>query len=184
MKIGLVRHFKVFTPPRNSKLNSAEFNDNMSGYDIYPVKPNKVNIDSGEWDVCYASTLSRAQTTAKTIYNGEIISTPLIIEVPLSAFIITNTRLHYMVWQIVGRVAWLFSCKSQKEVKPQTLLRINEFIKLIENSGYQNILMVTHGFFMKVFVRELKKRGFKGDLDFSPKNGKLYRFCSNTVKTS
>ena len=84
MKLGLVRHFKVISPHGKKKLNSEEFNERMSGYDIYPVKPNEVNIDSNEWDICYASTLSRAQTTAKTIYDGEILSTPLIIEVPLS----------------------------------------------------------------------------------------------------
>jgi len=176
MKIGLVRHFKVISPYGKKKLNSAEFNERMSGYDIYPVKPNDVNIDSNEWNVCYASTLSRAQTTAKTIYDGEILSTPLIIEVPLSAFIKTNTSLHYMIWQIVGRIAWLFSLKSQEEGKPQTISRIEKFIEQIENSGHQNILVVSHGFFMKVFVRELKKRGFKGELDFSPKNGKFYQF--------
>ena len=176
MKIGLVRHFKVISPHGKKKLNSIEFNEHMSGYDIYPVKPNKININSNEWDICYASTLSRAQTTAKTIYNGEIVTTSLIIEVPLTAFIKTNTRLHYMIWLIVGRIAWLFSLKSQIEVKPQTLLRIDEFIQQIENSGHQNILIVSHGFFMKVFVRKLKKQGFKGNLDFSPKNGKLYYF--------
>ena len=176
MKIGLVRHFKVISPHGKKKLNSAEFDKRMSGYDIYPVMPNEIIIDSNEWDVCYASTLSRAQTTAKTIYNGEIVSTPLIIEVPLSAFIKTNTRLNNLVWLIVGRVAWLFSLKSQSEVKPQTHSRIDKFIKQIENSGHQNILIVSHGFFMKVFVNELQKRGFKGYLDFSPKNGKLYQF--------
>ncbi len=176
MKIGLVRHFKVISPHGKKNLNSEEFNERMSGYDIYPVKPNEVNIDSNEWDVCYASTLSRAQITAKTIYDGAIISTPLIVEVPLSAFIRTHTKLHYMIWQIVGRIAWLFSFKSQEEVKPKTLSRINEFINLIESSGQKNILIVSHGFFMKVFVNELRKQGFKGELDFSPKNGILYRF--------
>jgi len=176
MKIGLVRHFKVISSHGRKYLNSEEFNERMSGYDIHPVKPNEVNINGSEWDVCYASTLSRAQTTAKTIYDGEIITTPLIIEVPISSFIKTNTRLHYMVWLIVGRIAWLLSLKSQKEVKPQTLSRIDEFINQIESSGHQNILIVSHGFFMKIFVRELKKHGFKGYLDFSPQNGKLYRF--------
>ena len=176
MKIGLVRHFKVISPKGKKNLNSAEFNEMMNRYDIHPVKPNKIIIHSSEWDICYASTLSRAQITAKAIYDKEIITTPLIIEVPLSASIRTNTKLHYMVWQIAGRIAWYFSSKSQKEIKPQTLSRIDEFFKEIENSGHQNILVVSHGFFMKVFVRELKKRGFKGELDLSPKNGKLYRF--------
>ncbi len=176
MKIGLVRHFKVISPHGKKKLSSTEFNERMSGYDIYPVKPNEVNINSDDWDVCYASTLSRAITTAQTVYAGKIITTPLIIEVPLSAFIATNTKLHYMVWQIIGRIAWLFSFKSQIEVKPQTLARVRKFIEEIENSSYQNILVVSHGFFMKVLVGELKRRGFKGKLDFSPKNGKLYQF--------
>ena len=153
MKIGLVRHFKVISPHGKKKLNSVEFNKRMSGYDIYPVKPNEVNINSSEWDICYASTLPRAQTTAKTIYDGNIVTTPFIIEVPLSAFVKTNTQLHYMVWQIVGRVAWLSSLKSQVEGKPQTLSRIDKFIKQIENSGHQNILIVSHGFFMKVLVQ-------------------------------
>jgi len=175
MKIGLVRHFKVISPHGKKKLSSVEFNEHMSGYDIYPVKPNGIIIDSNEWDVCYASTLSRAQTTAKTIYDGEIATTPLIIEVPLSAFMKTNIRLHYMIWQIVGRIAWLFSLRSQPEGRAQTLSRIDEFISQIEKSEHQNILIISHGFFMKVFVRELKKHDFKGNLDFSPKNGKLYR---------
>ncbi len=176
MKIGLVRHFKVVSPYGNKKLSSFEFNERMNGYDIFPVKPNKLNINSAEWDICYASTLSRAKTTAETIYNGEIILTPLIIEVPLFSFVRTNRKIHYMVWQIVGRIAWLFSHKSQIEGYSQTIQRINQFLEDIKKSEHQNILIVSHGFFMKVLVRELKRSGFKGHLDFSPKNGKLYLF--------
>ena len=176
MKIGLVRHFKVISPKGKKYLTSTEFNNSMSGYDVYPVKPNKIDIDCSEWDVCYASTLSRAKTTAKTIYDGDIVETPLIVEVPLTAFVNTSARLHYMVWQIFGRIAWFFSIKSQPEIKSQTLERINQFIELIESSGHQNVLIVSHGFFMKIFINVLKKRGFRGEIDFSPKNGKLYRF--------
>lgn len=176
MKIGLVRHFKVISPHGMKKLNSTEFNERMSGYDINPVKPNEIEIDSSEWDICYASTLSRAQTTANIIYKGTIITTPLIVEVPLSAFIRIDIKLPYITWLVAGRIAWLFSAKSQSEHKSQTLARINEFLKLIETSRKENILIVSHGFFMKILVGELKKRGFKGELEFSPKNGKLYRF--------
>ncbi|MCF6269329.1 MAG: histidine phosphatase family protein [Melioribacteraceae bacterium] len=176
MKIGLIRHFKVVSPNGGKYLNSTEFDNSMSGYDVYPIKPNEISIDCNEWNICYASTLSRATTTAKIIYDREIVETPFIVEVTLSAFIKTNARLHYMAWQIAGRIAWLFSFKNQSEVKQQTFERINQFLELLENSGHQNILIVSHGFFMKVLVRELKKRGFKGKLDFSPKNGKLYRF--------
>jgi len=180
MKIGLVRHFKVITPPGKRKLNSIEFDARMNGYDVYPVRANDLKINEEEWDVCYASTLSRAQTTAKTIYAGKIMSTPLIIEVPLSSFIKTSYNLHYMIWQILGRIAWFFLLKNQSENKTETLARIYKFIRLLENSGYENILIVSHGFFMKILARELKKRGFRGELEFSPQNGKLYIFKDDT----
>lgn len=176
MKIGLVRHFKVISPHSDKKLSSKEFNDRMDGYDIYPVKPNHLEINNAEWDVCFASTLSRARTTAETIFEGKIIHTPLIVEVPLSSFIKTDKKLHYMVWQIIGRFAWFFSHKSQKENISQTFARINQFLDLINNSEHQNILIVSHGFFMKALVHKLKKNGFEGHLDFSPQNGKLYTF--------
>ena len=176
MKIGLVRHFKVVSPHGKKVLNSAEFNERMDGYDIYPVKPNQLSINQNDWDICYSSTLSRAKTTAKTIFEGKIIITSQIVEVPLSAFINTKIKLHFMIWQILGRIAWLFSLKSQKESKKQTILRINQFLEEIQKSSYRSILIVSHGFFMKILVHELKKRGFSGELDFSPQNGKLYLF--------
>jgi len=176
MKIGLVRHFKVVRSNTLKKLNATKFNKQMNSYDNSAVRANEVNICSHDWDICYASRLSRASETARTIYKGEIISTDLIIEVPLSAFMKTNTSFPSMVWHIGGRIAWLFSSKSQEESISGTKQRINDFIKTIEESGHKNILVVSHGFFMKVFVRQLKKRGFVGSIDFAPKNGKLYLF--------
>ncbi len=176
MRIGLVRHFKVVTSKTSKKLNSAEFNERMENYDNSSVRANEVNISSNDWDICYASTLSRASETAKTIYHGEIISTNLIIEVPLFAFMKTTISFPSMVWHIGGRIAWLFSSKSQAESISGTKQRIDYFMKIIKESGHKNILVVSHGFFMKVFVRQLRKRGFIGSIDFAPKNGKLYLF--------
>ena len=176
MKIGLVRHFKVITSNPVKKLSSTEFDEQMKSYDNSPVRDNNVKLNSNDWDICYASTLSRASETAKSIYQGEIISTNLIIEVPLSAFMKTNSHFPSMVWHIGGRIAWLFSFKSQAESISGTKQRIDYFMKIIEESEHKNILVVSHGFFMKVFVRQLKKRGFIGGIDFAPKNGKLYLF--------
>lgn len=176
MKIGLVRHFKVITPKINKKLNSSEFNNVMKTYDHSPVRANNTKINSREWDICYASSLMRAAETAKSIYDGEIILTDLIIEVPLTAFLKTNIPLPNIVWHVGGRIAWFFSCRSQIENISSTKQRINDFVKMIEESGYENISIVSHGFFMKVFIRQLKKRGFVGAIDFAPKNGKLYLF--------
>lgn len=176
MKIGLVRHFKVVRSNTLKKLNSTQFDEQMNSYDNSPVKANDVNLNSNDWDICYASTLSRAYETAKTIYHEEIISTDLIIEVPLSTFMKTKILFPSMVWHVGGRIAWLFSGKSQKEDISNTKQRIDDFMNIIEKSGCENILVVSHGFFMKVFAHKLKKRGFIGKIDFAPKNGKLYLF--------
>ncbi|MEN8194474.1 MAG: histidine phosphatase family protein [Bacteroidota bacterium] len=176
MKIGLVRHFKVRTPEIENRLNSSEFNQIMQNYDHSPVIPSAIQIDADGWDLCYASTLSRAVETAKTIYRDEIINTDLIVEVPLSSFMNTNIPLPNMVWHVGGRIAWLFSCKSQIEDIKTTKQRIKDFMKLVEESGHKKILVVSHGFFMKVFASQLKKYGYSGAIDFAPKNGKLYLF--------
>ena len=176
MKIGLVRHFKVVRSNTLKKLNSTQFNEQMNSYDNSPVRANNVKINSNDWDVCYASTLSRASETAKTIYHDEIISTDLIIEVPLSAFMKTSIPFPSMVWHIGGRIAWLFSSNLQEETISGTKQRIDNFMKIIEEAGHKNILVVSHGFFMKVLSRQLKLQGFVGSIDFAPKNGKLYLF--------
>ena len=176
MKIGLVRHFKVLASKSNKRLNSDEFNVVMKNYDLSPVEAIDVNINSNDWDVCYASTLSRAVETAKTVCHGEIISTDLLVEVPLKAFMKTEFSISSIVWHVGGRIAWLLSSKSQIENILDTKRRIVDFINIIEKSEYENILVVSHGFFMKVFVHHLKKRGFIGNIDFAPKNGKLYLF--------
>ena len=140
-----------------SGLNSSEFNDVMKNYDHFPVRANDVKINSSEWEVCYVSSLPRAAETAKLLYQGKTISTDLIIEVPLVAFMKTNISVPNIVWHIVGRIAWLFSSKSQIENISVTKQRINDFIDIIEDSGYENILIVSHGFFMKVCAAEIKE---------------------------
>lgn len=180
MKIGLVRHFKVITPKINKRLNSSEFNSVMNNYDSSPIKPNDIQINQSDWDVCYASTLLRADETAKSIFGGEIISTDMLIEVPLTSFMRTNLFLPNILWHVGGRIAWFFSSATQRENISETKMRIHDFMQLLENSGKKNILIVSHGFFMKVFAHQLKKKGFIGTIDFTPKNGKLYLFEKQT----
>ena len=176
MKIGLVRHFKVVRTNTLKILNSTQFDEQMDSYDNSPVKANDIILNSNEWGICYASTLIRANETAKMIYHEEIISTDLIIEVHLSSFMKTNIPFPSTVWHVGGRISWLFSGKSQVEDISGTKQRIDDFMKIIEESGHKNILVVSHGFFLKVFAHKLKKQGFVGSIDFSPKNGKLYLF--------
>lgn len=173
MRLGLVRHFKVVI---NKKflLSSEEFFNAMTNYDIAKVEINTLEIDSSYWDVCYCSTLPRAVKTAETIYNRKIIKTNLLVEVPIYPFIKTRFKMPALVWHIGARIAWYKSHKSQLETIEKTRRRVYEFYEMIKNSGYKKILIVSHGYFLRMFYDEVVTQGFKGKIDLNIKNGKLY----------
>lgn len=174
MKLGLVRHFKVNIKPGEGKLSSSQFEEAMKNYDFADVTSNGLIINKNEWDICYSSSLPRAVKTAQTIYNGEIITTDLLREVPILPFTKRNIILPSFIWHTAARIAWFKNKPSQPEGKIQTQKRVEEFLNLINSSGKENILIVSHGFFLGSLVRELLKRGFKGEMDMRPRNGKLY----------
>lgn len=175
MKIGLIRHFKVNCKPKIF-MSSKDFEDWAVLYDDADVIQNEVNLSNIQWNKCYSSDLSRALKTADAIFTGKTIKTPKLREVPLSPIFKTNVKLPYLLWCICGRAAWLFTHKSQVENKKQTENRINKFLDSIEENEDINILVVTHGFFMHQFQKELTKRGYKGGQIKSIKNGILYIF--------
>lgn len=176
MYIALVRHFKVDC---NAKvfMTSDEFKSWVTKYDTSDVIQSKFDISKIKWDKCFSSELSRAIKTSEIIYNGEIIKTHLLREVPLSPICETNLKLPYVFWCISGRIAWKFQHKSQIEGKRDTQRRANEFLDILENEySSNNILIVCHGFFMSVLQKELKRRGFVGKTIRRPQNGALYLY--------
>jgi broad specificity phosphatase PhoE len=173
MKLGLVRHFKVITDEKNL-LTSKEFAEAMNNYDVAPVRPNGLKINSDDWDICYCSTLPRAITTAEKIYDRKIIKSDLIKEVPISPFTKLNIKLPLSLWHIAARIAWFYNHRSQAEGIGRTKDRTDKFYNIISNSGYEKILIVAHGYFLHNFVQAMKKKGFKGDVDINIKNAKLY----------
>ncbi|MEE9430339.1 MAG: phosphoglycerate mutase family protein [Melioribacteraceae bacterium] len=174
MKIGLVRHFKVNQKINKTFLLPEEFDKAIKEYDTCSVIPNELKLNSSDWDICYCSTLPRAITTAETIYNKEIIKTSLIVEVPISSFTKKKVKLPALAWQLGARIAWYKSHHSQAEDIHATRKRIEKFYNLISNSGHKNILVVAHGYFLKAFEHEIKKKGFSGNVELNIKNGKLY----------
>ena len=174
MKLGLVRHYKVIINEKNI-LSASEFAQAMEKYDTSPVQENGLVINSSEWDICYCSTLARARTTAESVYNKEIIFTDLLVEVPISPFTKFNIKLPSFMWHIGARIAWYFSHNSQRESISGTQKRIEQFYELISKSGHKNILVVAHGYFLRMFYNEMKKMGFMGEVDVNIQNGKLYK---------
>jgi broad specificity phosphatase PhoE len=71
-------------------------------------------------------------------------------------------------------MAWYRSYKSQSEDINGTKKRIEKFYDILMRSGYKRILIVSHGYFLRMFYEEMKKRGFKGEIEINIQNAKLY----------
>ncbi len=174
MRIGLVRHFKVDLK-KNRFMTSKQYNEYMKKYDVSEVIPNELVIDE-EWDTCYCSSMSRAITTAKTIYHGETIITEKLVEIPASALLNMRIPIPYHVWALLHRFAWIRNHTSQPEGRKLTLKRINEIIDIILSEKSENILIVSHAGTLYEIKKILRQRGFVGEKFLKARNGKLYIF--------
>jgi broad specificity phosphatase PhoE len=175
MRIGLLRHFKV-NCPHKKMMTSEEFREWSEKYEVSKVIKKKVEMYGTEWDICYASDLPRAITTAQEVYSGNVMIDKLLREVDNAPFIHTERiRLPFELWHICGRLAWYFKSNSQPETIIGTRKRINDFLDRIDWSQ-ENVLIVFHGFMLYNFQKELRKRGFKGKKTRFVKNGVLYEY--------
>ena len=173
MKIGLIRHFKVKHPHKRF-MTSVEFAEWVEGYDIAEVEENAVNLENIKWEKCYVSDLPRAIKTAETIFKDELIKTELLREVPISPVINTRLKIPFVLWFLLGRLAWLFSHKSQSENVKQTNKRVLSLMKILTNLKEKNVLIASHGFLIFVLQKELFKNGFMGRKIRKVRNGILY----------
>jgi len=177
MKIGLLRHFK--TDHRSpARCNSEEYDREYLRYELSSaILPACIASTEG-YSVCYASTTLRAVETAQAVFKKEIIPTDELVEVPLQAIFRTKRQLPMKLWHFINRVGWAFNSKKLPETRIQTKERAVKFLSRIlgANLNNENILLVTHGFFMLMLQSELLKRGFKGKEIIKAKHGKLYEF--------
>ena len=65
-------------------------------------------------------------------------------------------KLPLWVWNVGGRMQWLFQRKRQVEKREETQKRADALIeKLVQRN--RDCILVSHGFFMRTLLKELKK---------------------------
>lgn len=160
MKIIIIRHEKV-DMTWEKKYNSVTYDLACNKYDESPiVLSDKEYSKKDDAKTVYISELSRTYETACRLFSKEVfIKTALLNEVPLKSFKDTNKMYPLWIWNFVGRVQWLLESNRQAESKKKTIIRAKEMIKLLEENQ-EDCYLVTHGFFMRVLIKELKKRGY------------------------
>ena len=172
-QIILLRHFRVKDSYEKKLFSSAELDEWVDLYDTYDLDYHNVSFEPSQ--KVYTSALSRAKRTADYLglnYKEDAIFN----EVSTKAFIKTSWRFPKFLWLVIGKILWQFNLMKLSESKKEVLQRASAAADIIIDSKEETIMIVSHGFFMLVLVRELKKRGFLGKIDKHPQNGKIYTF--------
>ncbi len=169
--IYLLRHFKV-QDKTTKKLNSQEFDKWVDDYDNYDL--DYLDIDLPKIDRVFVSSQNRVIKTAQYL-KQDFTTLDKLVEVEAKAFISTNYKFSKSFWLIVGRLLWYFSL-SKIEKKEDTIQRAKKIVEILENDDSQNILIISHGLFLKILQKELKSSGYSGKIDLKPDNGVVYRF--------
>jgi len=173
MKIGLIRHYKVDYKAKKL-MSSHDFEEYVTNYDNASIIENKTDLERSQWNICYCSDLTRALITARSIYDKELQITNLLREVKMYPVRKTQLKIPGFLWSVSSRIAWQLNHVSQLETSEQTRKRAKIFLSKLDLKGDENILIVSHGFFLITLVNELKRLGFKGNISRNMKNGYLY----------
>lgn len=157
MRIVIIRHEKV-DMKWEKKYNSTTYDLACNKYNECPIVPpgNEYSkIDDAK--KVYISELSRTYETACRLFKkNDFLKTVLLNEVPLKSFKDTNKMYPLWLWNVLGRLQWFLQSNRQTESKKKTIIRAKKMIELLEENQ-EDCYLITHGFFMRVFIKELKK---------------------------
>lgn len=173
MEIGLIRHFKVaLARPSAFLLSYQEVCDWFARYEETDVLPDPVEPIPQHWDICYASSASRAYTTATAVYSKDIVRLDALRELNTLSLLKSNRRMPLLFWAIQLKR----KSATENEITATFRQGLTTFLDEILAGEHKKILIVSHGFVMMFLKEELTKRGFTGERFRYPRNGKLYTF--------
>lgn len=162
MKITIIRHGKV-NMQWKKWCTSKQFDIECENYDSASIYPVNEDMAGNVSEDIYISTLKRSRETATQLFGEkEFLETGLLNEVPLKSCFHCKVKLPLWVWNVGGRMQWLFQRKRQVEKREETQKRADALIeKLVQMN--RDCILVSHGFFMRTLLKELKKHGFAVD---------------------
>ncbi|MBD3922779.1 histidine phosphatase family protein [Paenibacillus sp. PR3] len=163
--IGLILHYPVKQPSRPGRCDAQQFASWCDRYNSAAVRlPEASPFHPGDWDVCLSSDMRRAAHTTRHLWGEEsgIVYSSALREVEIAPFCQTRLKLPHTLWSLIGRAAWYVSHPSQPETLRQTRARASSLVDSLRAFGEgQRVLIVSHGFFLLMLQRELRKRGYR-----------------------
>lgn len=144
-------------------------------YDDSEVFERSVADETHRWACCYASYLSRAQTTARAFWSAEILTRPDLREVEFAPFATGQVKLPVRLWRLLIRIAWMTGHASQRALRDDFRHRVRRMVDEIESQG-QDALVVSHAGMMMYLRKELLLRGFSGPKFGIAEHARIYEF--------
>jgi broad specificity phosphatase PhoE len=173
VKVVLIRHFKVGFRWKFF-YNTAEYEVDCGGYNTAPVVTSDLKISST--DRLITSTMNRAIETSRHIFGRDADAAENnLCEVPMKPFVKTKLKFPKLVWDIIGRLQWRLNHKNQPEPFNKSRERVKTFVEDLVAKN-QNVVIVCHGWIIKLMIRELKRHGFRGPNPLFIKNATPYEF--------
>ncbi len=175
LKIGIVRHFKVnLSYPKSKRVSAEEVMEWFRQYDRADIVMQDPDLGETEWEICYSSDMPRAVRTAKRLFAGDVLESAVLRELPLPV-LSGRIRLPFLWWAVAVKMKQLTNRESKAKIR-QARERFCEWLATLDESGHENVLIVSHAAFMMEMSRVLRKQGFRGPTLGYAKNGKLYMF--------
>ena len=174
MKVFLARHYLI-PHAKGAWLDAQRFAEWSRWYDAAAGTVPASRQGGATYTACWSSDLHRAMVTASSLHAGEVVSTPMLREVPFAP-VWKRGVLPLMVWQGLARAAWWMGHRSQPEPRAATRARAAAFVDELLAGSADQVLVVAHGFMMHVLAGELRRRGFRGRLPLRPRGGVPYPF--------
>ena len=171
MKIVVIRHGEVCYV-WSRWCTSEEFDKACVEYDKAPIRHMGYDLPPISSDNVFISSLSRSRDTAADLFdNDQLRQTEWIDEVPLKSSFDTKIKLPLWFWNLSGRIQWFINSSRQTEGRLCTQARARKMVDMLCREGSDGVI-VTHGFFMHILLREMKRTGFMiGNSHTSYQNG-------------
>lgn len=185
MRVTIIRHGQVDHVWKKN-CTSLEFDNECRLYDEAPIKISayskwiseaktalkKSGQPSDDIPKIYISNLIRTRLTAETLFGQRsFIRSDLIHEVPIRSAIDSKVCLPLWLWYALARIQWICGSTRQPESMKKTRERAERFVSEILHNN-EDCIIVTHGFFMRMLISQMKRKGLKADnMPFYYKNG-------------
>ncbi len=159
MRIWLTRHGQ--TNLNKAKLMQGLTDEPLNETGIAQARAARKKIDGMTFDAVYASPLDRAIHTASVIGNvdrKDVIIDPRIIETDFGKYELSKYYLMGPAMTLFWALPEVLPAPKTVETIPSMVKRSSEFLKELEQKGYEDVLVACHGGIIRALCGYMEDR--------------------------